>query len=117
MLATAPSPEHRPIALAAEQPAAEVDPALGIFNLDHVIFVVQENRSFDHYFGTFPGADGIPQHVCLPDPKRHRCARPYHDTNTIDQGGPHGEIASTIDINAGKMNGFIPAAFQKSTTE
>ena len=88
MLATAPSPEHHPVALAAEQPAPEIDPALGIFNLDHVIFVVQENRSFDHYFGTFPGADGIPQHVCLPDPKRHRCARPYHDTEHLRRGRP-----------------------------
>src|SRR6476646_6981806 len=28
--------------------------------LKHLIFIVQENRSFDHYFGTYPGADGIP---------------------------------------------------------
>ena len=47
-------------ARAPSTPAAAIDPALGIFNLDHVIFIVQENRSFDHYFGTFPGADGIP---------------------------------------------------------
>jgi hypothetical protein len=53
MLATAPSPEHRPVALAAEQPAPEIDPALGIFNLDHVIFVVQENGR-SSFFGTFP---------------------------------------------------------------
>ena len=39
----------------------DVDPSAGIMNLDHLIFVVQENRSFDHYFGTFPGADGLPQ--------------------------------------------------------
>src|SRR3989304_6313120 len=32
----------------------------GLFKLDHLIFIVQENRSFDHYFGTFPGADGLP---------------------------------------------------------
>jgi len=109
MLATAPSPEHRPVALAAEQPAPVIDPSLGIFNLDHVIFVVQENRSFDHYFGTFPGADGIPQHVCLPDPKRHRCARPYHDTNIFDAGGPHNERASRITIDNGQMDGAIRA--------
>jgi phospholipase C len=24
----------------------------GVFKLDHLIFIVQENRSFDHYFGT-----------------------------------------------------------------
>ena len=39
-----------------------VDPGAGIDNLDHLIFIVQENRSFDHYFGTFPGADGIPRY-------------------------------------------------------
>ena len=26
--------------------------------IQHVIVIMQENRSFDHYFGTFPGADG-----------------------------------------------------------
>jgi len=27
-----------------------------------MVIIVQENRSFDQYFGTFPGADGIPMH-------------------------------------------------------
>ena len=51
-------------------------------NLDHLIFVVQENRSFDHYFGTFPGADGIPRRPdgsfasCVPDPRGGRAAVP-----------------------------------------
>ena len=29
-------------------------------HIKHLIFIVQENRSFDHYFGTYPGADGFP---------------------------------------------------------
>ena len=33
----------------------------GIHTIKHVIVVMQENRSFDNYFGTFPGADGIPR--------------------------------------------------------
>ena len=42
-------------------------------HIQHVIFIVQENRSFDQYFGTYPGADGIPMKdgvptVCIPDP-------------------------------------------------
>ena len=51
-----------------------IDPDIGINNITHVIFIVQENRSFDHYFGTFPGADGFPRDaqgridVCVPDP-------------------------------------------------
>jgi len=32
----------------------------GIHTIKHVIIVMQENRSFDSYFGTYPGADGIP---------------------------------------------------------
>ena len=50
-------------------------PALnGIHKIQHVVIIMQENRSFDSYFGTFPGADGIPMQngvptVCVPDPK------------------------------------------------
>jgi phospholipase C len=28
--------------------------------LRHIIVIMQENRSFDSYFGTFPGAEGSP---------------------------------------------------------
>src|ERR1700680_4966295 len=46
----------------------------GIHKIRHVIVIMQENRSFDSYFGTFPGADGIPMKngmpsVCIPDPQ------------------------------------------------
>ncbi len=27
-------------------------------NIQHVVFIIKENRSFDQYFGTFPGANG-----------------------------------------------------------
>jgi phospholipase C len=93
-----------------------IDPSLGIGNIEHLIFVVQENRSFDHYFGTFPGADGIPRYPsgrfkpCLPDPKSTVCRRPYHDSNTYDRGGPHGEQASVDDVAGGKMNGFVKSS-------
>ena len=108
---TAP-PSPQPVA----DPYRPIDPAVGIRNLDHLVFVVQENRSFDHYFGTFPGADGIPTDadgrpdVCLPDPARPRgCQRPYHDRNLFDAGGPHGEFASEVSIAGGSMKGFVRA--------
>ena len=48
----------------------------GIHKIRHVVIIMQENRSFDSYFGTYPGADGIPGLAgnpgtvpCLPDPK------------------------------------------------
>ncbi len=42
--------------------------------IKHVVVIMQENRSFDEYFGTYPGADGIPMQngvptVCSPDPQ------------------------------------------------
>src|SRR5215471_3374338 len=30
----------------------------GLRKIKHVVFIVKENRTFDHYFGTFPGVDG-----------------------------------------------------------
>ena len=30
----------------------------GLSNIQHIVFIVKENRSFDEYFGTFPGANG-----------------------------------------------------------
>src|SRR5712692_2923117 len=50
----------------------------GIHKIRHVIVIMQENRSFDSYFGTFPGANGIPMRdgkptVCVPDPGSRTC--------------------------------------------
>ena len=46
-------------------------PGEGIHKIRHVIIIMQENRAFDEYFGTYPGADGIPMMnsvptVCIP---------------------------------------------------
>lgn len=30
----------------------------GINQIQHIVFIIKENRTFDNYFGTFPGADG-----------------------------------------------------------
>ncbi|MFY9718006.1 MAG: alkaline phosphatase family protein [Candidatus Cybelea sp.] len=96
-----------PAARAAIQPD-------GIHKIKHVVVIMQENRSFDSYFGTFPGADGIPMRdgvplVCVPDRETKTCVRPYHDTSDEDSGGPHSAKAADLDINGGKMDGFIEA--------
>jgi phospholipase C len=80
--------------------------------IKHIIIIMQENRSFDHYFGTYPGADGIPMAngvptVCANDPVTGQCIQPFHDSNDINYGGPHGYTAAMTDINNGKMDGFI----------
>lgn len=76
---------------------------------------MQENRSFDSYFGTFPGAEGIPMQngvpsVCVNDPATKQCVKPYHDPADLNKGGPHGESNASADIDGGKMDGFINQA-------
>src|SRR3954462_5170915 len=54
----------------------------GVHKIKHVVVIMQENRSFDNYFGTFPGADGIQMAhgrpvACAPDPRAGKCQRPF----------------------------------------
>jgi len=97
-------------AVLAAQTALAATPAQE--HIKHVIIIMQENRSFDHYFGTYPGADGLPQSggrftVCVPDPQTATCAFPYHDTSPKNGGGPHQHVDALADIDGGKMDGFI----------
>jgi phospholipase C len=86
----------------------------GIHKIRHVVIIMQENRSFDSYFGTYPGADGIPgvagnpgRLPCVPDPLGGKCARPFRDRQDLNLGGPHSQRSAIADINSGHMNGFI----------
>lgn len=93
-------------------PSAEL---AGIHKIQHVIVIMQENRSYDTYFGTYPGGDGIPmQHgmpsVCVPDAATGACIAPYVDHADVNGGGPHGASNATADINGGHMDGFVDQA-------
>ena len=84
----------------------------GIHKIKHVVIVMQENRSFDSYFGTYPGADGIPMvhgvpTACVPDTQTNSCVRPFHDTYDVNGGAPHGLTDAIADVNDGKMDGFV----------
>ncbi|HEX4491515.1 MAG TPA: alkaline phosphatase family protein [Acidimicrobiia bacterium] len=89
--------------------------APGIDKIKHVVVLMQENRSFDEYFGKYPGADGIPVDadgnptVCAPDPKRGVCSAPFHDPHDANFGGPHSVSSTATDIDQGAMDGFINA--------
>jgi phospholipase C len=96
-------------------------PHAGLEKIEHIIIIVQENRSFDHYFGTFPGANGIPQQngaftVCVPDTLHKTCVVPFHSPNLVGAGGPHGSPSYPLDYNNGQMDGFIQAATDAAAT-
>jgi phospholipase C len=83
-----------------------------IHKIRHVVIIMQENRSFDTYFGTFPGADGIPMRngqptVCVPDPAQGKCVWPFYDSADRNPGGPHTAAAAVADIDGGRMDGFV----------
>ena len=87
----------------------------GIHKIKHVVMIMQENRSFDSYFGTYPGADGIPMihgtpRVCVPDPAHGGCVRPYPDHVDVNGGGPHAARNALVDVNHGNMDGFVKMA-------
>jgi phospholipase C len=82
----------------------------GIHKIKHVVMIMQENRSFDEYFGTYPGAHGIPGGVCVPDPQNGGCVKPFHDPHDENHGGPHGTKAFEGDIDGGLMDGFVGEA-------
>ena len=42
----------------ARQPHQAVTP------IKHFVFLMQGGRTFDNYFGTYPGADGLPAGTC-----------------------------------------------------
>jgi phospholipase C len=79
--------------------------------IQHVIFLIKENRSFDHYFGTYPGADGATQGGTIED-----CgATTWEDGPVVDlEPAPlvlphdlgHAFAPGLYSINGGKMNGY-----------
>jgi phospholipase C len=96
------------------QGAAKLDEARD--KIQHVVVIMQENRSFDNYFGTYPGADGLPRTedgefaVCVPDPRTDSCDEPYHNPELVNTGGAHKPADGAIDIDEGKMDGFVAVA-------
>ena len=80
--------------------------------IQHVVVLMQENHTFDNYFGTYPGADGIPAGVCMPrnpaDPSAG-CVASYHlpSHRTVDLS--HGTDVANLALNGGKLDGFVYA--------
>lgn len=76
----------------------------------HIVVLTQENHSFDQMFGHYPGADGTPTGVLMPNPRGRPIAPfPYsHDDCALYwTNPPHSWDAIHAEWNDGKMNGFV----------
>ena len=81
--------------------AAEASPASA--GVTHVLILMQENHSFDNYFGSFPGTDGP-----SPDLAVEGFAR-FHLPSAISQNLPHSAEVAQAAMNGGKMDHFVAA--------
>src|SRR5438045_1775153 len=63
---------------ALAEPGAPPEPKTPI---KHFVVLMQEGHSFDNYFGTYPGADGISSDTCMPidsgAPAQSSCVKPF----------------------------------------
>lgn len=81
----------------------------GMSKIEHVIWIIQENRTFDNYFGAFPGADGIPPSTCLPKlPGSKDCVAPFHLAEPMPACDlSHDPEIARAAYDAGRMDGFV----------
>src|SRR6478672_9053679 len=78
--------------------------------IDHVVVVVMENRSFDHYLGWLPGADGRQAGLDYSDAQGR-----VHSTHRLKndfQGCAHPDPDHSWDggrdqLDGGRMDGFL----------
>jgi phospholipase C len=87
----------------------------GLRKIKHVVMIMQENRSFDSYFGRYPGADGIAMNggrsvACLSARPGEPCRHLYPDHQDVNGGGPHGMNNFKADLHGGRMDGFLRQA-------
>jgi len=75
----------------------------------HVLFLLQENHSFDNYFGTFPGVDGPP-----PGTKVEGVA-PFHLSSPRTGNLPHGRTTVQAAVDGGAMDRFVSAEHSTET--
>ena len=78
--------------------------------IKHVIVVIQENRTYDNLFATFPGGDGAATGKCRDGTIKLRAA-PL--TNRITP--PNGYPIYETELDGGKMDGFCKVSFENHT--
>jgi phospholipase C len=78
----------------------------------HLVMLMQENHSFDNYFGTYPNADGIPTGICMPvrpgKPDKG-CVKPYRLAERPLRDQSHDYKTGLRQLNGGRMDGFVRA--------
>ncbi len=87
--------------------------ALARSRIKHVFVIYQENRSFDSYFGTFPGAENLASPLAQShgfrqyDPLGKRYITPFRITAADTSDADHSRPALIAKADGGAMDRFI----------
>ncbi|HEV8672762.1 MAG TPA: alkaline phosphatase family protein [Methylomirabilota bacterium] len=76
--------------------------------IDHIIVLFQENRTFDHYFGHFPGADGLAN---VRVPQTDKAGKPYEvlpPPLAHDRKGPEARFRAPLPNAPFDLGRIIP---------
>lgn len=95
---------------ASRAPAAEPPPP-DESGIDHIVVVMMENRSFDHYLGWLPGADGRQEGLAFTDAQGREHAT-HHLTVPHGCGfkdPDHSYEGGRVEYNDGKCDGWLRA--------
>jgi len=98
------------ISLAKASPAQAVPQAST--PIQHLVVLMQENHTFDNYFGTYPGADGLPAGTKMPvDPTNPGAGSivPWHIGTTTITDLSHTAATFQAEYDNGKWDGFVSA--------
>lgn len=100
--------------LAANAPAAGAASGSATTTpIKHFIYLMQGARSFDDYFGTYPGADGFPAGECQKTGPGSGCVRPHSlDGQSTGLAGIDGPLVAA-QVDGGKMDDFVSAFEQQ----
>jgi phospholipase C len=79
--------------------------------IDHILVLMQENRSFDHYFGRLPAVGhtrvkGLPKRAANPDADRTKVYS-FHEERYCVEDVAHSWNASHQQYNGGRNDGFV----------
>src|SRR5437899_3195117 len=96
------TPTGGPSAAPGDHPAAGTSLPSNV-PIKHVVFMVKENRTFNEYFGTYPGAVGSAFGTSLRH-GHHIQLKPCYDRQPHDI--THGFSSGLYSIDGGKMDGF-----------
>ena len=83
--------------------------------IKHLITILQENHTYDNYFGTYPRGDGLPPERVRPGQsgtaEAAAASGPFHigDNDVLPRDLDHSQATFRLQYDGGRLDGFVHA--------